>query len=124
MDTIRQGRVGEAKIVSKFIDMEYDVYTPMFGNADCDLIVGKDGKIFRVEVKCTNYCPKDNGRYVVQLKSVRPNRTGNKIVKFDATRCEYLAIYIIDLDKVIILDAKPYHDTSGVTVGEETVGIM
>ena len=40
----------------------------------------------------------------------------NTVVKFDATKCDILAVYLIDIDKVFYLDAGQFHDTSTVAL--------
>lgn len=109
MNTIQIGRIGEAAIVSEFVQREYDIYMPIFGNADFDLIVAKDKQLYRVEVKSTSY-ERYPGKYEVQLKSVRHNTSETKIKKFDGTKSDLLAIYIIPTGTVVILDSMDYHD--------------
>ena len=80
-----------------FVEMGYDVFAPVYGNAECDFIGMKDGRVKRVQVKCTNYLQK-SGKYQVELKSTRSNKTANVIKKFDASLCDYLVVYFEPLD--------------------------
>lgn len=115
MNTIQQGRVGEASILAEFVRQGYDVFLPQFGNTNCDMIVVKDGLVYRVECKSTA-AQTPSGKYTASLRQIRPNRSGNTVKKFDATKADLLAIYVVPEDRVEILDAKCYHDKSSVAV--------
>lgn len=97
--------VSEAKIVADLTVQDYDIFTQSSGKSPFDLIAHKDGKILRVQVKSCGR--KDSrGRFNVQLKSVRHNKTENKIIKFDPNSCDLLAIYLFEVDKICYLDPK------------------
>lgn len=115
MSSVDQGRIGESATVAYFVREGYEVFLPMFGNASCDLIVVKDGKISRVECKSTSV-KTPSGKWIAQLRQVRPNRTGNTVKKFDANNSEFLAIYIVDEDRVVVLDSLVVHGNSTITV--------
>lgn len=115
MSSVDQGRVGESATVAYFVKEGYEVFLPMFGNASCDLIVVKDGKISRVECKSTSVRT-PSGKWIAQLRQVRSNKTSNNIKKFDANNSELLAIYIVDEDRVVVLDSLLVHGNSTVTV--------
>jgi len=115
MNTIEKGRRGEAAIIAEFVNRDYDIYMPIFGNADFDMIVAKDGRTYRVEVKTSAYEVRPN-KYEVQLRSVRPNKTENRIKKFDASRSDLLAIYIIPTNRVVVLDSKDYDGRTSVII--------
>jgi hypothetical protein len=122
MNTIQAGRLGEAAIAAEFVRRGYDVYMPIFGNADFDMIASKDGILSRVEVKCCSY-ERYPGKYEVQLKSVRPNRTKNTIKVFDGSRSDLLAIYLPPVNKVVILNSADYNGRNSVLVnGDVNVG--
>lgn len=103
----RQGILAEAKALSHFIKEEYEVYTQFSGKSPIDMIVEKNGKLSRVEVKSTRTRTKYNTGWVVQLKSTLPNKNKkNKIINFDNKSCDILVIYIEPLDKIIIKKSK------------------
>lgn len=122
MNTIDTGRIGEAAIINEFVKQGYDIYMPIFGNADFDMVVAKDGVTSRVEVKTSAY-EKYPGKYEVQLRSVRPNRTTNVIKKFDGTRSDILAVYLVPTARVVLLNSMDYDGRTTVTLaGSETAG--
>lgn len=115
MSTLQQGRRGEAAIAAHFVKQGYDIYMPTFGNACADMIICKDGKIQRVEVKTTaNETP--SGKYLVALRSIRPNRTGNTIHKFDSAKSDLLAVFVEPEDRVVVLSSTDLDGRSSVTV--------
>lgn len=112
--TSQYGRIGEAAVISFFVKNGYEVFAPFLGNASADLVVLRDGKVERVEVKTTS---KRSGRgYEVQLRSMRYNNTQTKINKFDASKSDLLAVYIYPEDHVQILASKDYNGRSTAVV--------
>lgn len=100
MTTVTQGTVGLGVAVGYFASKGLCVSLPLNDNQSYDLIVD-DGSLKRVQVKTTR-AKAASSNYVVQLKSVRPNKTVNKIVPFDKTEVEYLFILTGDGDKYLI----------------------
>lgn len=113
MQTGELGRLGEAKIVAHLVAQGYEVYSPLFGNTSCDLIVLRDNTIFRVECKSTG--TSRNGKYEVQLRSTRHNKTKNTVRKFDGTKSDILAIYLEPEDTVHLLKSLDYDGRSTVS---------
>lgn len=121
-DTSGQGRLGEASAVKYFIENEYEVFHPMFGNTSCDLVVIKDGIIQRVEVKATRAIA-PSGSYKVMLRSTRYNKTEQIGRVFDASKSEILAVYIVPLDKIVILNSRDYDGRMTVSIKTTRVGV-
>lgn len=114
MNTVEFGRLGEAAVLKHFVSEGYEIFSPLFGNTSIDLIVIKEGKVFRVEVKTTKFAK--GSSYEVQLRSSRPNRTGTTIRKFDGNRCDLLAIYVEPEDRVIVKTAKDLDGRSTISI--------
>lgn len=91
--------------MKEFVRQGYEVYSPITDNTLCDMVVLKDGKLSRVEVKSTKSPEQRSGAYKIQLKRVRSNRTENIIRYFDNSSVDILAIYLEDIDKVILMDS-------------------
>lgn len=115
MNTVEQGRIGEAIVVTELVKQGYEVYMPVFGNAEVDMIAAKDGQFLKVEVKTTRK-PTKSGRYVAKLQSVRPNKTANILKNFDGQRADILAVVTLPTGRVHLLDAKQYDQRTSVTV--------
>lgn len=101
---MKKGSVGEIATQLAFLKRGYEVYSPATDNAKYDFLVHKDGLIETVEVKSTSV--KRGELWRVQLKRVRSNKNENRIMNFDNSQVDYLAVYIEPLDKVIIYKAK------------------
>lgn len=113
MSTIHTGRIGEAAIIAEFVEQGFDIYCPIFGNADFDLVVAREGQVLRVEVKTTAY-EKFPNKYEVQLRSVRHNTKTTVTKKFDGKKSDILAIYIIPTKRVVFLDSMQYDGRNSV----------
>jgi hypothetical protein len=108
------GNLGELAVAKEFARKGYEIYMPVGDNATHDLLVAKDGKIYRVEVKSTSVIR--GAGYVVQIKKVRSNKTKSKITGFDNSLVDILAVYIVPEDRVVLFDAKTVDVKSTLTV--------
>lgn len=103
--------LGELKVATELAQQNYSIFVNWGGKASCDLIAIKENEIIRVQVKSTTTRNK-YGVWVVQLKTVRSNKTQNTIKNFDASTCDLLAIYIAPEDRVLLLPAQQYNGKS------------
>lgn len=99
MNTLEQGRLGEAAVAKFFVEHGYDVYMPTFGNGKYDMIITKDGKVETVEVKTSNSIT-TSGKYIFQLRKVRSNRTTSVVTNFESEGIDILAFYFVGTGKV------------------------
>ncbi len=113
-DKTKYGALAEAKTVAYFLEREFEVYTSFTGKADVDLILCKDGTLTKVSVKSTTKIVGNVAR--VQLKSVRANRTINKIKNFNPDSYDILAVYIVPIDKLKIFNAKDIKDSTQMSI--------
>lgn len=104
VNTTDAGRLGEVKILASLVELGWYPFTDISGKCPVDILAWKDGKLISIQVKTTGSISK-SGKYIVQVGSVRPNRTGNTIKKFDNTTVDYLAVYVIPENKVLFLKA-------------------
>lgn len=98
----------------------YEVYLPLGGKTSCDLIALKHGHLHRVEVKSTA-TKRPSGNWAVMLKSVRHNRTQNKIKLFNADACDMLAVWVAPLDRVVLIEPQTVHGKGETTILGETI---
>ena len=85
---VTQGSLGLSYAIAYLTKKGYNVSVPLVDNQSYDLVCEVEGELKKVQVKTTR--AKQNSNYCVQIKAVRPNRTGNSIHKFDNTSCDYL----------------------------------
>jgi hypothetical protein len=95
MDTNLIGAIGEQRLILELLTNNFEVFTSITGKSKVDIVAILNNITFRFQVKT---CLKTNkyNRYLVQLKSVRPNRTENVIHKFDGLSCDILACYCVE----------------------------
>lgn len=110
MHTSDKGRLGEIKVMSRLVELGWYPFSDLSGKCPVDLLAWKDGKIVSVQVKS---CDRQNtsGSYRVSIGRTRANRTENIVHKFDSTSCDYLAVYLMSINKVCFI--KSYDITTG-----------
>ncbi len=114
MNTTEQGRLGEAAIVAELVKNGYEVFHPLFGNTSCDFIVLRQGISERVECKTSDL--KRGPSFVVSLRSVRHNTNDVAYKKFDSSKSEILAVYLISVNQVHLLRSRDYHGKTSVSI--------
>lgn len=114
--TVTQGSIGLGVAIAWFVENGYTVSVPLNDNQPYDLIADKNEGLKRVQVKTTQYKEKGTENYTVLLKSVRSNKTVNKIKKFDANSCELVFILTEDKTKYLI-PANELHEMGSIALG-------
>jgi hypothetical protein len=103
LSTTDAGRLGEAAAFKHFVGDRWYVFLDASGKSPVDMVVMKNNLCKTVQVKTTSY--KVNNRWLVQIKTVRPNRTTNKVTHFDPNSVDLLVVYIIPEDRVIVYES-------------------
>lgn len=122
MISIDKGRLGESHVAAYFTKEGYDLFLPVFSYPECDMVVMKDGKLMKVEVKATASVTKQ-GNFLVSLRRIRNNSKHYTIHKFDGSCADILAIYIVPEDRVVLLDAKKYDGKTLVTIKRKVASV-
>lgn len=117
VDTNQIGTFGELKSILAFISAGYSIYTPLSGKESYDFIACLEDKLIKVQVKTVSTINKQ-GSYEATIRSIRPNRTKNRVVKFDSSKCDVLSVYIQPLDKVCFLLSSEVISKSSITFRE------
>ena len=91
------------------------------GKSPFDLVAHKDGKLLRVEVKSTTQRTRNNSGWMVELKSVRSNKTINKIYNFSKDRCDILIVFIEPINKVLLFNSSEISTTSAMTISDKSI---
>ena len=113
---IKNGALGEIATMKHFLAQGFEVYAAITDSSTYDCIVAKGGVISKVEVKATQYRNKSDTGWVAHIKSVRSNKTQNRVIYFDGQKVDFLAVYIEPLDKVVVLDARKISQKSAITL--------
>ena len=61
---IKSGALGELAAMKHFLGLGYEVYTAVTDSSTYDIILAKDGQLFRVEVKTTAARTRNNKGWV------------------------------------------------------------
>jgi hypothetical protein len=113
--------LSEISVVKRLVQEGHEVYLPFNGKTTHDLLINTDKYgLLSVQVKSTQQ-KSASGGYIVELKSVRSNKTLNAIKKFDSAAQDILAIYIVELDAVIFLKSGSITNVSTLTVQPKDV---
>lgn len=117
MTTTDAGRLGEIKVMSALTAAGWYPFVDLSGKCPVDIIAWKDLSVITIQVKSTAYKP--NGTYyVVQLGSVRPNRTSNVVKKYAANAQDFMAVYVAPQDKVYLIPGSEIQSTRTLTIDD------
>lgn len=100
MNTVKQGNIGVSIAIAEFTIRGYPISIPLNDTQPYDLVVDVDGVLKKVQVKTTR--SKQHQSFVVQIKSVRPNRTKNTIRHFDGAVVDFLFVSCENGDRYLI----------------------
>lgn len=98
-------------------------FSELDGKSPFDLVVHKDNKLYRVEIKSTETRSKYNTGWEVQLKKVRSNRSENKITNFSSNQCDILVVYICPIDEIILIDSSLVKVKSSLTITDKEINL-
>lgn len=119
---IKSGALGELATMKHFLGLGFEVYAAVTDSSTYDAVLAKNGRLYKVEVKTTAARNRQNTGWVVQIKSVRSNKTQNRIVEFDNTKVDYLAVYISPIDKVVVYEATSMKQKNSVSILDADIG--
>jgi hypothetical protein len=115
MNTKQQGDIGVAKAIYIYTALGYTVSIPNTDNAKYDLVVEKDGKLNRVQVKTTSY-KTQYGIYQAMLKTSGGNQSwSGEISRISSNN--------VDLVFILTEEGITYEFPSEVLNGSATVNL-
>lgn len=120
------GALAEAEAIAYYTKLGYHVFVQATGKAPFDLCVYKDGQIKRINVKGTTQKTRSNSGYIVELKSVRANKTENKIKKLDPDSYDELFVFVEPLNEHFVFTPEEVNGRGAMVIksrkGYPTVG--
>lgn len=105
MNTTDLGRLGEAKVIPRLVELGWYPFTDISGKCPVDIIAWKDSRTVTLQVKYCNTVSSSGG-YQVSVGSIRPNRSGNAIHRFDGMSVDYIAAYLAGIDTICFVPAE------------------
>ena len=114
MNSKRLGNIGEAKAISKFIEMQIPVYIP-FGDVEkSDLIADFNGKLNRIQVKtCEKF---KNNSFTVSLRSSTIRHQKNYNHKYDKSEIDYFVVYNINSDTLLMFPIEKFEGRTAIKI--------
>jgi RIO-like serine/threonine protein kinase len=97
------GQVSELKVMADLAAKGYHIFNQISGKAPFDIIAYKDNVLKRISIKSTTKDSNTIGKYLIELRRVRSNKTTNSIYKIEDNEFDILAVYIFKEDKIIYL---------------------
>lgn len=91
MTTKQLGNIGEARALSKFVELQIPVYQAFGDNEKSDLIADFNGKLQRIQVKTSEKC--EDGKITFSLVSSTIHRKNGIKHKYTKEEVDYFALY-------------------------------
>ena len=115
MNSKQQGDIGVSKAIYYYTAKEYIVSFPLTDNSKYDLIVDKNGILFRVQAKTTTY-KTEYGVYQVMLKTFGGNQSwSGEVSKISSNN--------VDLVFIVSEDGNMYEFPSKYLNGRSTINL-
>lgn len=101
MNSKNIGNIGEAKVLTKFVELEFPVYIPFGDNEKADLIVEFNGKLNKIQVKTSQKA--EEGKMKFDLTSSTTHRKNGVKHIYTPEEIDYFACYNIARDKIFLI---------------------
>ena len=98
--TDQKGAIAEACITAAAIKLGVEVYRPVAEGGRCDLILGLEERLLRVQCKWARL---HGGVVVVRCKTFRRTKDGYRVTTYTAADVDAIAAYCPDLDRCFLL---------------------
>ena len=100
MTTDQKGAIAELAIQLAATKLGVDVYRPVAEGGRCDMILGLDEKLLRVQCK---WAALRKEVLIVRCYTFRRTREGWKKTTYSATEVDVIAAYSMDLDRCFLI---------------------
>lgn len=103
MDTMQKGDIAETQAVAELVKQGYTVSIPVSGHCPYDLVLDKDGELWRVQVK--HAMLRENGHKLrCSLKRSNPNANGTNDSYYTENEVDVYLIYCPEKDTLYWVD--------------------
>lgn len=113
MTTKQLGNIGEAKTLSKFVEMMIPVYVSFGDNEKSDLIAEFNGKLNRIQCKSSEKF--EDGKIMFSLKSSTIKNQVNYYHKYTNEEIDFFAVYNLESDILLLLPIKEFNSRTQVS---------
>jgi hypothetical protein len=119
MNTKLLGTIAVGQALAYYTSLGLIVSIPLNDSQSYDLVVEKDSKLLKIEIKYTSSLS-EYQTYVVDLRTTGGNKSRSAATKFDNTQCDILFVYCSDGTKYEI-PSNEITNTSSINLGEKVV---
>lgn len=101
MNSKDKGNIGEAIVLAEFTKRQIQVAIPFGDNARYDLIAEFNGKLNKIQVK---YCGQitENNSFTCPCASSTNHTTNKHLTTYD-NDVDYMAFYLVSIDKLLLV---------------------
>lgn len=102
MNTNQIGNLGEAEVLCKCLQLGYGVFLPYGDGNRIDLILEKDNKLYKVQVKTS--ATDENGTVIFKMASNKSTRQKiTEVHNYTEDEIDFYLLYSIVRDKIYLL---------------------
>ena len=101
MNSKDKGNIGEAVVLAEFVKRKIQVAIPFGDNARYDLIADFNGKLNKIQVKYCSQITENNSFTCPCVSST--NHTTNKHLSTYENDVDYMAFYLVSIDKLLLV---------------------
>lgn len=105
------GIIGEAKVLSRFVELDVPISVPFGDNASYDLVAEINGNLKKIQVKTSS--SSINGAVLFRLAKQRNSTTKSYTNFYTTEEVDYYALYSTVRDKVYLI---PFGDCGSTSV--------
>ena len=117
MNSKNKGNIGEAIVLAEFTKRNIQVCIPFGDNARYDLVAEFNGKLNKIQVK---YCGQETINNSFDCHCVSStNHTTNKHLSTYENDVDYMAFYIIAIDKILLVPIDKINGRKNITFRTE-----
>lgn len=88
------GNLAELQVITRFYELGYTVSTPFGQDNRYDMILDKNGKLYRLQCKHANPHKNENGIIdFIMIRTTRQESHSNKRIKYSEEDCDYFVTY-------------------------------
>lgn len=98
MHTTTKGSIALSKVINECLKKSYQVYLPFDQHTRADLIIERNGKLEKIQVK---YAESDNQTIIVRCRSVN----SYQIKKYTSEEIDIMAVYDLTSDKCYYMNS-------------------
>lgn len=118
MNTKRIGNIGEAKVITWFVEHNIPVYLPFGDNERCDLIAEFNNKLNKIQVKTATGNEASTICGLYSATSSPNNKEGNKYKQtfYSEDEIDYFALYNIKYNAIYLIDINTIRNRHTITI--------